>query len=202
MLIAEVAAASAEVGATSSRLTKRARIAEVLSAAPLDEVPIIVAWLSGELPQRQIGVGWAALRAVPKAAERPSLSVGGVHDAFTEIGLAGQHDYAVLDIKEDEVPKYHVDGRGGQVMVSKIDKKGTLSKELLFDTREEDIMIFPADFSRINGNQFIGRAKLKRNLYQPIFLLVLLTRSKSGRKTNSCPSSDPAAPKANPRYPP
>ncbi len=77
-----------------------------------------------------------------------------------------------LNIAEDEVPKYHVDGFGGQVMVSKIDKNGTLGKELLFDTREEDIMIFPADFYRINGNQFIGRAKLKRNLYQPLLITV------------------------------
>jgi hypothetical protein len=75
-----------------------------------------------------------------------------------------------LNIKEEELPKYHVDGYGGQVMVSKIDKSGVLSKELLFDTREEDIMIFPADFYRINGNQFIGRAKLKRNLFQPILI--------------------------------
>ena len=75
-----------------------------------------------------------------------------------------------LHISEDEVPKLHIDGFGGQVMISKVDKSGVLSKELLFDTREEDIMIFPADFSRINGNQFIGRAKLKKNLFQPLLI--------------------------------
>ncbi|MFI5193133.1 MAG: hypothetical protein ACHQD7_03725 [Chitinophagales bacterium] len=75
-----------------------------------------------------------------------------------------------LHIAEDEVPKYHVDGYGGQVVVSKLDDQGKLSKELLFDTREEDIMIFPADFDRINGNQFIGRARLKKNLFQPILI--------------------------------
>ena len=35
--------------------------AALREAGPL-EVPIAVAYLSGELPQRQIGVGWAALR--------------------------------------------------------------------------------------------------------------------------------------------
>jgi len=77
-----------------------------------------------------------------------------------------------LHLAEDEVPKYHVDGFGGQVMVSKIDKNGVVSKELLFDTRDEDIMIFPADFYKINGNQFIGRAKLKKTLYQPLLITV------------------------------
>jgi len=42
----------------------------------------------------------------------------------------------------------------------------------LFDTREEDVKIYPADFSRINGNQFIGRAKVKRNLFQPLLITV------------------------------
>ena len=77
-----------------------------------------------------------------------------------------------LHITEDEVPKYHVDGYGGQVMISKLDKNGVLSKDLLFDTREEDIMIFPADFYKINGSQFIGRAKLKKTLFQPLLITV------------------------------
>ena len=43
----------------------------------------MVAYLSGELPQRQIGVGWAALRSVPPASVAPSLTVLGVDAAFT-----------------------------------------------------------------------------------------------------------------------
>ena len=77
-----------------------------------------------------------------------------------------------LHLEEDQVPKYHVDGYGGQVVVSKLDGQGNLSKELLFDTREEDIMIFPTDFYQINGNQFIGRAKLKKTLFQPLLITV------------------------------
>lgn len=86
MLLAEVAAASTDVGASSSRLAKSARIAGLLSEALPAEIGIVVSWLSGELPQRQIGVGWAALRSVPAPAPVASLSVAGVDTAFTEIG--------------------------------------------------------------------------------------------------------------------
>lgn len=75
-----------------------------------------------------------------------------------------------LKIAEDEEPKAHVDGFGGQVIVSKLTTDGKLTKELLFDTREQDIMIYPRDFYRIDGNRFIGRARLKRNLYQPLLI--------------------------------
>ena len=86
MLLAEVAAASVDVGATSSRLAKIARLADVLAAAEPDEIAIIVSWLSGELPQRQIGVGWASLRSGFDPAAESTLDVRGVDAAFTEIG--------------------------------------------------------------------------------------------------------------------
>ncbi len=88
MLLLDVATTSAEVGGTSSRLTKVAHIAELLQrAAPDTElVAIIVSWLSGELRQRQIGVGWAALRSRPAAAAHPVLTVAGVDAEFAEIG--------------------------------------------------------------------------------------------------------------------
>ena len=77
-----------------------------------------------------------------------------------------------LELAEDEEPRLHMDGLGGQVMVSKIDLKGQVTKEILFDTREEDVMLFPADFTQINNNQFIGRAKLKRNIFEPLLITV------------------------------
>lgn len=78
-----------------------------------------------------------------------------------------------MDITEDEVPKYHVDGAGGQVVVSKLDNAGVITnKELLFDTREEEVKVFPAKFTRINGSQFIGRAQVKKNRYQPLLITV------------------------------
>jgi len=95
----DVATASAEVGATSARLAKVARIADLLRSAGAEDdtklVAVVVAWLSGELPQRQIGVGWAALRSLPSPSAEPSLSVPQVDAAFSEIGqVAGKGSQA------------------------------------------------------------------------------------------------------------
>jgi DNA ligase 1 len=97
--LVDVAAASTEVGATSARLKKTARIADLLrlAGAEVDArlVTVVVSWLSGELPQRQIGVGWAALRSLPNPAAEPSLTVLEVDDTFTVIGkVAGKGSQA------------------------------------------------------------------------------------------------------------
>lgn len=86
-MLGEVAAASTEVSATSSRLGKVARLAKLL-ATPAESrlVAIVVSWLSGELPQRQIGVGWAALRSLPDPAPAASLTVAAVDATFSAIG--------------------------------------------------------------------------------------------------------------------
>jgi DNA ligase-1 len=91
VLLAEVASVSQAVAATSARLEKIAALATALASASADEAPIVVAWLSGELPQRQIGVGWAALRDAPPPAEESSLTVGDVDSRFSRIGaMAGK----------------------------------------------------------------------------------------------------------------
>jgi DNA ligase 1 len=97
--LVDVAAASTEVGATSARLAKTARIADLLSLAGHEGdarlVAVVVSWLSGELPQRQIGVGWAGLRSLPNPAAEPSLTVLEVDTRFTEIGkVAGKGSQA------------------------------------------------------------------------------------------------------------
>ncbi|ORW94462.1 ATP-dependent DNA ligase [Mycobacterium sp. IEC1808] len=88
MLLLDVASTSLNVGATSSRLAKVAHIAELLRRAGADPqaAAIIVSWLSGELRQRQIGVGWASLRSRPPPASDPTLTVTGVDATFAEIG--------------------------------------------------------------------------------------------------------------------
>ena len=87
MLLAELAAASETVGATSARSGKIAALAEALRAASPEEAAIAVAFLSGELRQRQIGVGWAALRERAAAGWRsPSLTLVEVDAAFAAIG--------------------------------------------------------------------------------------------------------------------
>jgi ATP-dependent DNA ligase I len=91
VLLTELAGVSRAVSQTSSRLAKVAALADVLRSASADEVPVVVAYLSGELPQRQIGVGWAALRSVPAPATAPSLTVLAVDAAFSQIGaVAGK----------------------------------------------------------------------------------------------------------------
>jgi DNA ligase-1 len=104
--LAELVDASAAVAATPARNAKIAALAELLARVEPDEVAPVVCWLSGELTQRQIGVGWALLRDRPDAAapadelvalaeETPSaqgaaLTVVDVETAFTAIGtLAG-----------------------------------------------------------------------------------------------------------------
>jgi DNA ligase-1 len=89
MLLATVAAASREVAGTSGRLAKVSALASLLKDAAADEVAVLVAYLSGELPQRQIGVGWAMLRSAPPAAEVASLTLLDVDAACSRIGAVG-----------------------------------------------------------------------------------------------------------------
>ena len=70
MLLAEIACASVDVAGTSSRLSKTKRLAECLAAAAPEEIGLAVSYLSGELPQGTVGVGWAALRDLP--SRRPT----------------------------------------------------------------------------------------------------------------------------------
>jgi len=91
VLLAELAGVSREVSSTSSRLAKVEALASALRSASDQEIPVIVAYLSGELPQRQIGVGWATLRSAPAPASAASLAVLEVDEAFTRIGaVAGK----------------------------------------------------------------------------------------------------------------
>jgi DNA ligase-1 len=90
MLLADLAATSQAVAATGARTGKVALLASALREAGPEEVAAAVAFLSGELRQRQIGVGWAAVRELPPAAGEPSLTVAEVDAAFGRIGaLAG-----------------------------------------------------------------------------------------------------------------
>jgi DNA ligase-1 len=90
VLLKELVEASEAVGETRSRLAKTERIAAVLERLSPEEVAPAVAFLSGELRQRQIGVGWASLRDLPPPSGTPSLTVAHVDAAFERIGsLAG-----------------------------------------------------------------------------------------------------------------
>ncbi|MGH2556421.1 MAG: ATP-dependent DNA ligase [Actinomycetota bacterium] len=72
MLLHEIARTSADVAEASSRLAKIERLAACLRRLSPAEIPVAVAYLSGELPQGTIGVGWASLRELPPPAPPPA----------------------------------------------------------------------------------------------------------------------------------
>jgi ATP-dependent DNA ligase I len=104
VLLTELAEVSRAVSQTSARLAKVAALADALRAAGVDEVPVLVSYLSGELPQRQIGVGWAALRSVPAPAKAGSLTLLAVDEAFSRIkAVAGKGSTAERKRLVDEL---------------------------------------------------------------------------------------------------
>jgi DNA ligase-1 len=90
VLLTELVLTSETVAATSRRGVKIDKIAGLLRTASPAEVPVVVAFLSGELLQRQIGVGYAALGdllAEPAAGLTvPTLTVTETDAVFTEVG--------------------------------------------------------------------------------------------------------------------
>src|SRR5512133_2369081 len=86
MRLADLVRASGAVGRTSARLGKVALLADAVRALAPEERATGVAWLSGELPQGRIGVGWATLRGALEGtapASEPALSVA---DAGAALG--------------------------------------------------------------------------------------------------------------------
>ena len=77
MLLSELVDVSAAVAATPARSAKIERIAALLGRVPPDEVTVAVAFLSGELRQGQIGVGYAAIGEILRAADAARATAGG-----------------------------------------------------------------------------------------------------------------------------
>jgi DNA ligase 1 len=107
MLLDEVVRTSAAVAAASARLAKIALIADLLTRVPATEIAVAVSFLSGDLTQRQIGVGYAALTdlmggygaaavpALPDPGAEPQLTLAETDEILGEIGgLAGQGSQA------------------------------------------------------------------------------------------------------------
>lgn len=88
-LLAEVVSTSAQVGATSSRSAKVAFLAELLTILEVDEVRVVVGWLSGVPRQGRIGVGYATVYGLESGrAQTPSLTVTEVDTAISEVEAA------------------------------------------------------------------------------------------------------------------
>ena len=108
MLLDSVVRTSAAVAATPARLTKVALIADLLTRVPAAEIEVAASFLAGDLTQRQIGVGYAALTdlmggygpgavsaVLPAAAREPQLTLTETDQILGEIGaLAGQGSQA------------------------------------------------------------------------------------------------------------
>jgi len=90
MLLAELVAASNKVGSTRARLEKIRLLAELLRKATPEEVAVAVAYLSGALPQRKIGLGYATVRRMAEtpAAAEASLTLTEVDQQFTRMAAA------------------------------------------------------------------------------------------------------------------
>ncbi|MCH0562471.1 ATP-dependent DNA ligase [Streptomyces sp. MUM 2J] len=85
MLLHRLAEVSGEVAATAARSRKTALLAELFGDAEADDVPIVIPYLAGRLPQGRLGVGWKVLgRPVPPATA-PSLTVREVDARLTEL---------------------------------------------------------------------------------------------------------------------
>jgi DNA ligase 1 len=110
VLLRELVQTSEAVAATPGRRAKIEEISALLRRASPGEVPVVVAFLSGELRQRQIGVGYASLgdlpgpepdgQATPAAQGWPSphhpapltvapLTVAETDAVFEEVGAVG-----------------------------------------------------------------------------------------------------------------
>ena len=85
MLLADVARTSAAVAATSARNRKVDLLADLLRAARPDEVAVVVAYLSGELPQRRTGVGHRSLAGLPPPAAEETVETLEVDATFDRI---------------------------------------------------------------------------------------------------------------------
>jgi DNA ligase-1 len=84
VLLSEVAQVSAAVTATSARNAKIEQIAALLGRVPPGEVSVAVAFLSGELLQGQIGVGYAAVSEMLRAPAAADATVRAAEDAAAE----------------------------------------------------------------------------------------------------------------------
>lgn len=89
MKFAELAATSAAVAVTSARKAKVELLAKALRGLAPAEAEPGAAYLSGELRQRQTGVGWASLRELPPPAPAGTLTVADVDRAVAEISQVG-----------------------------------------------------------------------------------------------------------------
>ena len=85
-LFADVVATSIAVAATTKRNEKKSALADLLRSVGQDDAATVVGFLTGELRQGRVGVGWATIRDLDTSpASAPSLSVVDVDQAIDRL---------------------------------------------------------------------------------------------------------------------
>ena len=87
----DVVRVSASVAATSGRLDKIAQLAALLGRASLEEIPIVIGFLTGWPRQGKLGVGWATVAAAREreGAAASSLELRDVDALFDQLSSVG-----------------------------------------------------------------------------------------------------------------
>lgn len=87
MKLEELVQVSARVAATSGRLEKISRLADLFGRTPPDDLPIAIGFLTGWPRQGKIGVGWATVSSARDrpAASESTLSLGDVDKVFDQL---------------------------------------------------------------------------------------------------------------------
>jgi DNA ligase 1 len=114
-LLLDLVNTSQRVGATSARLAKVRELAAFLRALPPEEVETAVHYLSGEIPQGRIGIGYSVLKSAvsDSTAAAESLSIAELHDALTTLaairgsGSAARRAQALRDLFSRATPAEH-----------------------------------------------------------------------------------------------
>nr|WP_201761070.1 ATP-dependent DNA ligase [Nonomuraea sp. K271] len=91
----DVVRVSEAVTRTSSRLGKIGHLAELLGRVGPGEAQIAISYLSGELPQRQVGVGWRTLEDLPQPKLAATATLTAVDALLSRIkAVSGQGSQA------------------------------------------------------------------------------------------------------------
>ena len=75
MKLHDLVQVSADVATTSSRLNKIAKLAELFTRIPPDDMPIAIGFLTGWPRQGRIGVGWATVAAAREREPAPAAAL-------------------------------------------------------------------------------------------------------------------------------
>ncbi|MEV7288535.1 ATP-dependent DNA ligase [Streptomyces sp. NPDC093252] len=89
MLLSRLAEVSREVAGTSARSRKTALLADLFRETAPDDVPIVIPYLAGRLPQGRLGIGWKLLSRRTAPAPAPTLTVRDVDARLTALGAVG-----------------------------------------------------------------------------------------------------------------